>query len=465
MEPADAAADSTGSGSTADATLPDSASEDATVEAETPDAMDASPLGDASDGGGDATLAPDGGDAGIDATIAPDAGDAGDGSSVPDAVADAPAPIEAGPRFDAGTCVYDGGDAGGVAFSSMQALTFSEIFSVQNLAAGDLNGDGRSDIVLFNISMTNKKEILVFVQAAGGGFPSFTTIANSSLSTALAVADVNSDGRADLLSEDPADNSLDVRLGQADGSLAAPVSYQLGTGAQVTSIFTGDFTGDGRTDVLCFYSGAIYLFPQTATGTLGPVVKIDTVGAVPAAVGDVNGDHRLDLVGYQTVGVTTSLSIIPATGPTSFGLPYEVPLDGQNSYGTMAIGDVTGDGLSDVIIAHSANNPDARVIVAKQLDGGVLADADTTYASLDLPSPVALTDVNFDCRNDVVVQHAGWFGVGVYLQKPDGTLAKEVVLPSTYGASVLAVTDLDGDGKPDIVTADQQKLVLFYNTH
>jgi hypothetical protein len=70
-----------------------------------------------------------------------------------------------------------------------------------------------------------------------------------------------------------------------------------------------------------------------------------------------------------------------------------------------------------------------------------------------------------DCRNDVAVQHSGWFGVGVYLQQSDGTLGKEVVLPSVYGSDVLASADFNGDGKPDIAVADQGKLVLFYNTH
>jgi hypothetical protein len=75
--------------------------------------------------------------------------------------------------------------------------------------------------------------------------------------------------------------------------------------------------------------------------------------------------------------------------------------------------------------------------------------------------PVA--DVNLDGRKDVVVVHGGWSEVGVYLQKPDGTLAPEVTMPSSYGQAALAVGDVNGDGKPDIVTADQQALVIFYH--
>jgi hypothetical protein len=117
----------------------------------------------------------------------------------------------------------------------------------------------------------------------------------------------------------------------------------------------------------------------------------------------------------------------------------------------------------------------------RQVNGGLAADQSTVTTSttwgvagdingdgfLDVAGvqALALGDVNDDCLQDVVVVHPGWAAVGVYLQTSSATLASEVSLQSIYGADVIAVGDVDGDGKPDIVGADQQALVIFHNTH
>jgi len=466
----------------------DAAPRDATVNDAAPDIEDATTVVDAgqdvtlpsdsaadADGpaeamsGGDASDAPDAGDRGDGGDWNGDASDAGEGAL--DASDAGDATLDAGPRACAfhdppPACAFDGGDAGGVSFTTKQELSFPEIGIPETLAIGDIDGDGRNDIVLTNSTYpTNKAEVLVFRQASGGGFPSFTSYSFSQGNFDLAVADVNSDGRADVLQPDLG-GALDVRLGQADGTLGAVISYPLNYGsAMPTPILPVDYNCDGRRDVISFAASRIWLFPQTDAGTLGPVTHVDTVGKGGATVGDVNGDGFLDMVGedFAHSGMPESkIAVIPGTGPGTFDLPYETLLDDGGAAGPLAVGDLNGDGLDDVVV--SSDPTAGRVMVSLQKPRGTLQPP-VSYASMHSPTRIAIADVNMDCRNDVVVQHSGYFAVGVYLQTADGTLANEVVLPSVYGQSVLAVGDLNHDGKPDIAVADQQKLVLFYNTH
>jgi hypothetical protein len=354
-------------------------------------------------------------------------------------------------------------------FAPMNELDASAIGLPQALALGDLNGDGRTDIVVANLDLqTNRSNILVFLQLGDGSISAMPTA--SAFGTApVAVADVNHDGRDDLLAGSGA--SVVVALQSTDGTLASPVSYSLpGETDSVDDIVTGNFDSQGWRDVIATSvaplpgPGLAFLYPQTASGTLGSPQMLVTLGGPSARVADYNGDGLVDLI---TVGASgsgtdaTSVGVLPQVSPGVFGSALEANQSGAALGGDFDVGDVTGDALLDVVTAISANRPASKVLVSTQQDGVLVGPV--SYDSLDLPGPVCVVDVNMDGHLDVVVQHPGWFAVGVYLQKSDGTLAPEVTLSSTYGQANLAVGDVNGDGKPDIVTADQQKLVIFYD--
>ncbi len=248
----------------------------------------------------------------------------------------------------------------------------------QNLAAGDIDGDGRNDLVMVNLTMQNATEILVFLQSKTGTFPTYAVYPNPQSTFALTVADVSNDGRADVLTSDIG-GQLQVWTGKADGTLAPVAKYSTNHGtAGCGGALVADFTGDGLPDALC---PGVFLFPQTRSGTLGPVQYLATVGQPPYAFGDLHGNGFPDLVGEDFYQNVVTLSITPFVAWSMLGLPYSAPLDGIDSGGNMAIGDVTGDGLDDVVIAHSANNPDARVLVAASAREGRFPERSRTRRS------------------------------------------------------------------------------------
>jgi hypothetical protein len=121
------------------------------------------------------------------------------------------------------------------------------------------------------------------------------------------------------------------------------------------------------------------------------------------------------------------------------------------------VGDVTGDGRADAILTIPGNQPGALINLWHQLPDGTLSDP-YVYDSYDIPEPVAVTDVNLDGRNDVVTLHGGWDEAGVYYQRSNGDLFPESLYPipyaSHYNMRGVAVGDINGDGLPDIALAD-----------
>ena len=95
----------------------------------------------------------------------------------------------------------------------------------------------------------------------------------------------------------------------------------------------------------------------------------------------------------------------------------------MNSSG-IGVGDVTLDGRADVVASYGGNSPSARLAVFAQTTGGLLA-APMAYVSYDIPGPVEVADVDGDGRPDVITLHSGWLKAGVYRNQVGGILGQE----------------------------------------
>jgi hypothetical protein len=176
-----------------------------------------------------------------------------------------------------------------------------------SIAVADLNRDGKPDIAVTNADGTTIGVLL------GNGDGTFRAVVTYSLSVGaigLAVADVNGDGNPDILAvsgsgEPNGDGTVDVFLGNGDGTFQAEVRYDSG-GPFTYSVAVGDFNGDGNLDLVVAdcspYTGAscglVGVLLGNGDGTFKPVVLYNSggVGAWSVTVADVNGDAKADLV-------------------------------------------------------------------------------------------------------------------------------------------------------------------------
>src|SRR3954447_20502245 len=360
--------------------------------------------------------------------------------------------------------------------------------------------------------------------AASTLFAPYQAIALGSDTKAVAIGDVTSDGREDVVATSAQGSYADYRVyvlaGLPDGTLAAPVSYPTpGTGTnRIGSVAIGDITDDGPADVIVGAAGlGILVYPQLATGLLGTPTVIATPHTLRVAVGDLDGTAGIDLAaigwgddlvsvflndgqgalgaattyparhsGYDDLEIgevtgdgrddivvmsgqtyaTPNVSVVPQLAAGGFGAAAEYRVGDQVNSNGIGVGDVTGAGRMDVVAAYGGNRPSSRLAVFAQTSAGLLASP-VSYPVYDIPTPVEVADLDKDGRGDVVTLHSAWLRAGVSLGRADGTLAPEDLYNLPYGSydpHGLAVGDFTGDGWPDLAIADSNNgLVILRN--
>jgi hypothetical protein len=172
---------------------------------------------------------------------------------------------------------------------------------------GDLNGDGIADLAVSSEASKSISILLGHGDLLGNGDGTFqagtTTAADANAYTQLVtVADLNGDGKLDLLSVPLGSNSVLVQLGNGDGTFQSPQSYALPgeTGAVATSIAVVDLNFDGKPDLAITnssYHGSISVLLGKGDGTFPTPPQVFPVGTNPSSIvaGDLNGDGKPDL--------------------------------------------------------------------------------------------------------------------------------------------------------------------------
>ncbi|XVV08822.1 FG-GAP repeat domain-containing protein [Actinoplanes sp. CA-131856] len=327
------------------------------------------------------------------------------------------------------------------------------------VAVADVTGDGRPDIVV-----GAGPAVLVFAQRADRSYGAPARVAGHGTwsQVKLATADIDGDGRTDVALA--GGNGVDVFY-QRGGKLAAPV-FLAGTAQDVA---LADVNADGRQDILTSAGfGEIRVYQQSAARTFGtparvtgPVASSAHVDQVFAA--DFNGDGRLDLA--QSWGGGAWVRLRQADGTYGAAAVYQPPFDGNypRAGAGAAVGDVTGDGRADLVLSMSGNRPDAEIAVFAQQSGG-LNPVPTAYPAYDSPAGLAIGDLTGDGRGDLAVAHANWLAVSVQLQQPTGLLgpyAANTVDNPGWQTDALAIGDVTGDGKPDIVSVAYTRIAIL----
>jgi hypothetical protein len=322
-----------------------------------------------------------------------------------------------------------------------------------SVAVADVNGDGKPDLLVANdMSCT----VGVLLGNGDGTFQVATTFdIGGGCPLEIAAGDLNGDGKPDIVLTTVSTSTILVMLGNGDGTFQAPVAYGLGSRAfNPYQVVIADVNGDGKPDLVVAeeaegYGSLVCVLLGNGDGTFQAAATYGTGGdfAHSVAVADVNGDGKPDLV--VTNSNSSSVGVLLGIGDGTFLPAVTYPTGGGAFW--VAIADVNGDGKPDVLVANWTSNS-VGVLLG---NGDGTFQAPVTYSSGGAePWGIAVADVNGDGKLDILVANAGSGSVGVLLGNGDGTFQAPVTYGSGQYSTSIVATDVNGDGKPDLVLAD-----------
>ncbi len=309
------------------------------------------------------------------------------------------------------------------------------------------------------------------------GYGSGYSFSPFNVPNSIAVADVNSDGVPDLLVATTSDQGNPTNPGFANvilGNRGSAGTFQKGvqyatTGNNPSSIAVADLTRSGSLDLVIanFSAGSVSVFMHGSTpGTYMPAVNV-TIGRLPnqVVIADVNGDGHPDLVLADASASGNAIILLQDPANPGRFLAPTLLSTGSTSATSVAVADLNGDGKLDVVAATSdasGNNGAVYVFYQSATSPGTFLAA-TTFPAGAQPQAVRIADVNGDGLPDLVVANLGPGtdrmgspGVSVLLQ--DVAHPGHFLPPVTYATQAsavdVAVGDLNGDGKPDLVVAN-----------
>jgi hypothetical protein len=303
---------------------------------------------------------------------------------------------------------------------------------VNSIAAGDVSGDGKVDVVAtsLNIGITNCENVVAVLIGSGNGkfktpvyYPTGVTVQSGSVT----LADLNGDGKLDIVVSN-ADGSLSVLLNKGKGIYGAANVITAASGTQGGNIVIGDFNKDGKLDIaITNYSGtAINLLLGNGDGTFkAPISTPSPINPIALAAGDFNNDGKLDLA-LTSWNDSGALTIFTGNGDGTFavGTTYKFnawtqcyPSGGANPY-WIGASDLNQDGKLDLAIAlqvtgceaeySGENSFGAAVVYTGNGDGTFQLDRGPWLGGV-LNSGIALGDFNRDGMIDMAVAgNAGW---------------------------------------------------------
>ena len=328
-------------------------------------------------------------------------------------------------------------------FAKMRNFGLGACSAGSSMAKADINGDGKTDLVI----ACSGNDIVVRLLGTGDG--NFTlasgSVATCSQPASIAVGDFNKDSKGDFAVACMGSNQIGVYKGNGDGTFQAGVTYA--AGLSPSAIAVGDFDHNLTDDVIVANSGAgtVTLFSNNGSGILTSLQTV-AVGAGPSAIlaGDFNSDGYLDVAVANSTDASVSVLLNNQSGLLASALESPVGTSPNALYAS----DLDSNGKLDLVVSNSLDGTLSKLM---GLGNGLFATP-VTIPVFTSPSAVVVFDSNRDSSPDIFVASAG----ALMLQEMVSNGNSGFGLNYKVGTNPQAVDtgDIDGDGKVDQVVAN-----------
>jgi len=367
--------------------------------------------------------------------------------------------------------------AGFTLFCSTNAYGFDFEFPIgiwppiaaETVAIGDFDGDRLDEVVIATGRLSafpDTYNLLVYKQYPDGSsgaafwhqYAHYTEYSPSSV--VLATADLDGDGDQEILVGHL--QGMDIINGDSTGGFHVE---EVDSGIGYRNIATLDVDHDGNIDVVAqsWSSGADILYGNGNGGIRSVEHLATSAGQVnDIKAGDVTGDGIADLVIVSADLADFFVYPVSADGGFAQPIVYPVPLEAGQQASALAIGDFNDDGVNELVLASAQDG--ANLFQFEQDGEGGLSMAFDTIPTDDNPWVMITSDLDRDGKDDLLVGHRGLGSIGSYIQGPDGLLPERLhqAVRTDGFAHTLATGDLDDDGCTDAENADLGTLVYLH---
>jgi hypothetical protein len=316
--------------------------------------------------------------------------------------------------------------------------------------AADLDSDGRPDVVA-----TNSYEGLFSVALASGdgAFAPGQDYLLGSWVTGVAIADFDGDGFADIALAESSEqlgpsNGIVVAANRGNGTFSQPVSIVAGDWGGLAA---GDLDGDGHVDLAAtsWALGIMAVFHNRGDGTFEKLASYTArASIIDVWAVDLNADGRLDIVAGGARSEVVNVWMSLGKGAFSAQATYPTGI----AYAFLVAADFDRDGYADVAMANGESDV---VNVLRNRGDGTFAAA-VSYPAGRGSNHIAAGDLDGDGFEDIVVANPASQTVGLLLNRGDGTFGRQASYPTTFSPVAVAVADFDGDRLADVAVAGSQ---------
>jgi hypothetical protein len=270
------------------------------------------------------------------------------------------------------------------------------VISPTAVVASDVNGDGKMDLICGN---AGPDSLTILTNVGNATFVTASTPAVGHFPYDLIAADVNNDGKTDLITDNYSGSSaatLSVLTNDGTGKFVLACSPAV---SAPYSVAAADVNEDGKMDLICAGVGYVNVLTNRGGSQFGFSSAPYSPGAPQKVVtADVNGDGHIDLITANVIGDTVSILTNNGSGHFVLASSPSVP-GGPHS---LAVADLNGDGWMDLVVGTTYGNvyTDTGLTVLTNDGAGNFAPVTKLYAAA--PDPLAIADINGDGKPDLV---------------------------------------------------------------
>jgi len=282
-----------------------------------------------------------------------------------------------------------------------------------------------------------------------------------------AAADLNGDGRADVLAAATDGSAIVWAANLGDGVFGPKQTIAPGSPSEfVVNTYAVDFDGDADPDVLAAGDDILRLYLNDGTGTFAAPLTIASAGTFRAAfAADLDGDGDTDVATITNTAVGSSSGGTAAwyrnDGANAFTLAQSISTAFDGPRAAVAL-DADGDGDTDLVVGANRDN---KVVLFRNDGAGVFGPEELVTTDIAGIRNLYAADLNADGHADLVSVAYGSSEVAWYANDGTGAFAKAVISNVPAGFFAAAVGDIDGNGTPDVVAAgfDDSSVSWFAN--